>query len=199
MDYAVIAAVSAVALAYGLVWAVWRRTYGGGDAWLLRVAGWAPLLWKMEDGQKKVRRGPWLAIGAVLTAPGWLILPPWQAAVASAIMVGHWPDGHRYDKPWYLLGRYSYAPLSLGLFLAAGPMLAATLAGFIGSPMLVWWPSPWVACLALVGALTALGYAKARMEKPRPRGPFLDGWSSWGELFAGFALGSMVAVALSGG
>jgi hypothetical protein len=75
---------TAAILAQMILGGIWRRALGG---WL------------------GINRASVVAAGALLTWPLWLALPWWWAAPASALAVGFWTLGVRFDS-WQVWPRY---------------------------------------------------------------------------------------------
>lgn len=91
-----------------------------------------------------------------------------KALIATALAVMFWTDGHRFDRPWMLLGRYGWGPVVLAIVtgfwpvVLVGPLVAGAAVVFRwwGGPIVLPWDDP-------------------------PRRQMLDGWAAWWECSLG--------------
>lgn len=112
---------------------------------------------------------------------GPLHLPEWALALtATALVAAHWTDGHRFDRPWLLLGRYGWVPLLLALATKV-------------------WPVASVGPLVTLSAVACRWWA-ARVILPFDHDPemvMLDGWEGWWEMaLGGVSMAAFWAAAL---
>lgn len=155
-----IAAILATAFVFG---ALLRRVFGGWlglsrslCAALIIGASAAPAWWAWGGFE------PW-PVPLVGGLPMWA-----KALLVTGLAAVFWTDGHRFDRPWMLLGRYGWPMIPLAAIsgvwavLAVGPVVAgaAVLARWYATPVELPWDDA-------------------------PEQQMADGWTAWWEIVLG--------------
>lgn len=91
-----------------------------------------------------------------------------KALVVTLLAAGFWTDGHRFDRPLMLLGRYGWAPVVLAIVTGFWPavLVGPVVAG--AAVVFRWWAAPVV----------------LPWDSPQRR-QMLDGWAAWWECSLG--------------